>query len=307
MRWRRPRPLRAGDRVGVVAPAGAVDLEQLDRGTGVLRGLGFEVVEGEAVRGRWRYAAGTLDARARDLRAFWEDDAVAAIFCARGGAGAGWLAAGLDAGALASRPKAFVGYSDLTYLHSLLNARGLVTFHGPMVQSDFALGRFDEASLRAALSGEAPYEVGPGGMRPLRAGSAEGRLQGGCISILAASAGTPFAMRPDPEGTILFLEDVKERPFRVDRALLQLRASGALAGVRGVVFGDMLGCQPEDGADYALEDVLLGALDGLPGPVAIGLSSGHTENPNVTLPFGARARLTCAGAGARLEILEEAS
>jgi muramoyltetrapeptide carboxypeptidase len=273
----------------------------------VLRRLGFEVVEGEAVRARWRYAAGTVDARTRDLCAFWEDDSVAGLFCARGGAGAGWLAAGLDADAFAARPKALVGYSDLTYLHSLLNARGLVTFHGPMVASDFALGRYDEASLRAALSGEPPYEVGPGGMRPLRAGSAEGRLQGGCISILAAAAGTPFAMRPDPGGTILFLEDVKERPFRLDRALLQLRASGALEGVRGVVFGDMLECQPMEADGYALEDVLLGALEGLEVPVAIGLSSGHTENPNVTLPLGARARLTCAGGGARLEILEEAS
>jgi muramoyltetrapeptide carboxypeptidase len=307
LRWTRPRPLRAGDRVGIVAPAGAVDVEALDRGLDVLRGLGFEVVEGGAVRDRWRYAAGTLDARVRDLRAFWADESIAAIVCARGGAGAGWIAAGLDGAALAARPKAFVGYSDLTYLHSLLNAHGLVTFHGPMVAADLALGRLDEASWRNALGGEPPYEVGPGAMRPLRAGSAEGRLQGGCISILAAAAGTPFAMRPDPAGTVLFLEDVKEKPFRLDRALLQLRASGALQGVRGVVFGDMLGCEAEGGADYRLEDVLLGALDGLEVPVAIGLSSGHTENPNVTLPLGARARLTCAGGGARLEILEEAA
>ena len=93
----------------------------------------------------------------------------------------------------------------------------------------------------------------------------------------------------------------------LDRALLQLRASGAFAGVRGVVFGDMLGCAPPASADYALEDVLLGALDGLGVPIALGLSSGHTKNPNVTLPFGARARLTCAGDAARLEILEEAA
>jgi muramoyltetrapeptide carboxypeptidase len=291
----------------VVAPAGAVPVEDLERGLDALRGLGFDVVVGDAVRGRWRYAAGTLEARMRDLLRLWADDRVAAVFCARGGAGAGWLAAGLDGAALAARPKAFAGYSDLTYVHSVLNAHGLATFHAPMVASDFALGRFDEASFRAALMGEPPFEIAPGRMRPLRAGSAEGRLQGGCISILAAAAGTPFAMRPDPEGTILFLEDQKERPFRLDRALLQLRASGALQGLRGVVFGDMLECQPEGGADYSLEDVLLGALDGLEVPVAIGLSSGHTENPNVTLPFGSRARLTCAGDGARLEILEEAA
>jgi muramoyltetrapeptide carboxypeptidase len=307
VKWRRPPPLRAGDRVGVVAPAGAVDPEQLDRGMQALRGLGFDVVEGRAVRERWRYAAGPMESRMRDLHAFWADDSVAAIFCARGGAGAGWIAAGLDGAALAARPKAFVGYSDLTYLHSLLNAHGLVTYHGPMVASDFAHGLVHDASLRAALFDATSFAVGEGALRPLRAGSAEGRLQGGCMSILSAAAGTPFAMRPDPDGTILFLEDVNERPFRLDRALLQLRASGALQGVRGVVFGEMLGCQPEEGADYSLEDILLGALSGLEAPVAIGLSSGHVENPNVTLPLGARARLTCAGGEARLEILEEAA
>ncbi len=291
----------------MIAPAGAVDVDPLERGVRTLRGLGLDVVEGESVRGRWRYTAGPLEARVRDLQGFWHDDSVAGIVCARGGAGAGWMAAGLDGAALAARPKVFMGYSDVTYLHSVLNAHGLVTFHGPMVATDFADARYDEASLRSALFGEGAYATGDDDMLPLRAGTGEGRLQGGTISILAAAAGTPFAMRPDPEGTILFLEDQKERPYLLDRALLQLRASGAFAGVRGVVFGDMLGCAPPASADYALEDVLLGALDGLGVPIALGLSSGHTKNPNVTLPFGARARLTCAGDAARLEILEEAA
>ena len=307
MRWTRPRPLRAGDRVGVIAPAGAVDADRLDRGERALRGLGLEVVEGESARGRWRYTAGPLEARVRDLQGFWHDDSVAGIVCARGGAGAGWLAAGLDGASLAARPKAFMGYSDVTYLHSVLNAHGLVTFHGPMVATDFADERYDEASLRAALFGEGAYATGEDDMVPLRSGAGEGRLQGGTISILAAAAGTPFALRPDPEGTVLFLEDVNEAPFRLDRALLQLRASGAFDGLRGVVFGDMLSCSSPAAADYALEDVLLGAFDGLDVPIALGLSSGHTKNPNVTLPFGARARLVCAGDAARLEILEEAA
>ena len=291
----------------MIAPAGAVEAERLDRGIDALRGLGFDVVEGSAVRGKWRYTAGPLDARVRDLQAFWDDDAVAAIFCARGGAGAGWIAAGLDGAALAARPKTFMGYSDLTYLHCVLNAQGLVTFHGPMVASDFAVQRYEETSFRAAILGEGGYATTDDDMSPVHSGEGEGRLQGGCISILAAAAGTPFAMRPAEEGTILFLEDVQEKPFRLDRALLQLRASGAFEGLRGVVFGDMLGCLPPPGAGYALEDVLLGALAGIDVPVAIGLSSGHTKNPNVTLPFGARARLTCSGGGARLEVLEEGS
>lgn len=304
--WTRPRALRPGDRVGVCAPAGAVDLERLDRGVQTLRAIGFEVVVGDAVRARARFTAGTIEERLRDLQMLWADDSVKGIVCARGGAGAGSLLPRLDVESMVARPKVFMGYSDITFLHSLLNSHGLVTFHGPMVAvgNDLADGRYDEASLRAGLLGEGkPYATGPDDILALSPGAAEGRLQGGCISILASAAGTPWAMRPDPEGTILFLEDKNEPPYRLDRALMQLRASGAFATARGIVFGDMQDCNPNHGADHTLVDVLLDALAGIDVPIAIGLSSGHTRNPNVTLPFGARARLTC-GDEARFEILE---
>jgi muramoyltetrapeptide carboxypeptidase len=261
-------------------------------------------VVGDAVRSRYRFTAGTVEERVRDLQALWADDSVAGIICARGGAGAGGVAASLDGAAMAARPKVFMGYSDITFLHSLLNSHGLVTFHGPMVATDLSEGRYDEASLRATLfPGGSGYATAPDDILPIRAGTAEGRLQGGCISILAAGAGTPWGLRPDPEGTIIFLEDVDERPFRLERALLQLRASGAFSTARGIVFGDMQGCNPPHGAEYTLQDVILDALKGIDVPIAIGLSSGHTRNPNVTLPFGARARLTCAD-DARFEVLE---
>jgi muramoyltetrapeptide carboxypeptidase len=140
---------------------------------------------------------------------------------------------------------------------------------------------------------------------PLRGGHGEGVVRGGCLSILAAAAGTPWALASGGEDTILFLEDVDERPYRIDRMLLQLRESGALAGVRGVVFGDMKGCAPRLDEPYRLEEVLLEALDGLDVPVALGLSSGHTSSPAVTLPLGVRARLRC-GERASFEVLEAA-
>lgn len=315
MKWTRPRALRPGDRVGVCAPASVVDLEGLDRGVAALESFGLDVAVGDAVRTRWRFAAGTIEDRFRDLQAFWEDDSVAGIFCARGGGGGARVAVRLDGAAMAARPKVFVGYSDITFFHSLLNGHGLVTFHGPMVaKHDLAEDLVDTASFRAALFGEgAPYQTAPGALRVLRSGTAEGRLQGGCISILASGVGTPLALRPDPEGTILFLEDIYEAPYRVDRALMQLRASGAFDTARGIVFGDMQDCNPAQGEDYTLADVILEALAGLDVPIAIGLSSGHTRHPNVTLPFGVRGRLTCgpaaagkAGGGgeARLEVLE---
>jgi muramoyltetrapeptide carboxypeptidase len=302
---RRPPALRPGDRIGVCAPAGAVDGEALDRGLAALRALGFDVVEGESVRARSLFAAGTAAARVRDLQALWDDDSVAGIVCARGGAGAGAVAGAIDGGALAARPKVFMGYSDVTQLHTLLNAEGLVTFHGPMVAKDFAEGLHDEASLRAALGATGGWTAGAA--RTLRAGEAWGTLLGGCLSVLGASAGTPWALQPDTKGTILFLEDLNEPPYRLHRTLTQLRASGAFAGVRGVLFGEMKDCGARD-VPYTLEDVLLDALSaGLDVPVAIGLPSGHTTGSNVTLPLGVRAHLSCPSAApARLDILEAA-
>jgi muramoyltetrapeptide carboxypeptidase len=304
VKWTRPRALRPGDRVAVCAPSSAVDLTGLDRGVSALRAAGLEVVIGEEVSRVHHFKAGTVEGRLRDLQSFWDDDSIAGIFGARGGGGGCWVASRLDGAAMAARPKVLVGYSDLTFLHSLLNRHGLVTFHGPMVaRHDFAEGLVDEASLRAALFGESRYATAPDDMLALRDGTAEGTLQGGCLSILASGAGTPLAMEPDPAGTILFLEDLHEAPYRIDRHLFQLRASGAFEGVRGIVFGDMQGCNPPIGAGFTLTDVILESLAGLDVPIAIGLSSGHTTNKNVTLPFGARARLTC-GDAARLEILE---
>jgi muramoyltetrapeptide carboxypeptidase len=173
-----------------------------------------------------------------------------------------------------------------------------------MVAWEFATGSYDAPSFLAALAGDGPpYRTEPGELAPLRKGEAEGRLRGGCLSILAAAAGTPWGLTTEGEPTILFMEDVDEKPFRIDRMLMQLRHSGALDGVRGIVFGDMKGCSPPFDAGYGLEEVLLQSLAGLDVPVAIGLSSGHTSSPNVTLPLGARARLAC-GEDARFEVLE---
>jgi muramoyltetrapeptide carboxypeptidase len=130
-------------------------------------------------------------------------------------------------------------------------------------------------------------------------------LRGGCLSLLAAACGTPWAFSTAGEDTVLFLEDLDEAPYRVDRLLCQLREAGAFDRVRGIVFGDMKGCSPSVNDDYGLEDVLLSALEGLDIPIALGLSSGHTSSPMITLPFGVRARLDC-GESADFRVLESA-
>ena len=307
MTWTRPRALRTGDVVGVCAPGGAVDAARLDKGIAELRAMGFEVRAGEGLRERSRFAAGNVERRLAELQGLILDDAVAGIICARGGAGAGWLLPRLDAELLRAHPKVFIGYSDITLLHLYWNRLGVVTFHGPMVAWELATRAYDRASLLAAVAGQgAPYASDADELVPLRAGTAEGTLRGGCLSLLAAAAGTPWALRTGGEPTLLFIEDVDERPYRIDRLLMQLRLSGALDDVVGIVFGDMKGCAPALDADYSLEDVILEALGGVEVPIALGLSSGHTPHPFVTLPLGVKARLACEGDDARFEVLESA-
>ncbi len=302
----RPRALRSGDLVGIAAPAGPVDERDLRRGAAELESLGFAVSIPEGLLERRGFTAGTLDRRRGELERLLADETVAAIWCARGGAGAGRLLWRLDEDLVRAHPKVLVGYSDITYLHLYFARLGLTSLHGPMVAHELAASTYDRASLRHALTGEGrPYVAGEDDLVPLRGGDGEGVLRGGCLSILAAAAGTPWALAPEGEDTILFLEDVDERPYRIDRMLLQLRESGAFAGVKGVVFGDMKGCAPRLDEPYGLEDVLLEALDGLEVPVALGLSSGHTSSPAVTLPLGVKARLRC-GERATFEVLEAA-
>jgi muramoyltetrapeptide carboxypeptidase len=304
---RKPRALKPGDLIGVAAPAGPVEEDRLGRGVAELERLGFAVRVADGVLERRGFTAGTAENRLQQLHGLFADPAVAAVACARGGAGTIQLLPHLDRDLMRENPKVLLGYSDVTLLHLEMERLGITSLHGPMVARGLDEGEagYDRASLWHGLTGKGTlYESGEDDLLPLADGTAEGVLRGGCLSMLAAAAGTPWAMRTLDEPTILFLEDVDEKPYRVDRMLRQLRASGALQGVTGVVFGDMKGCAPGFHEDYALEDVLLEALDGLDVPVALGLSSGHTAHPNVTLPFGVRARLECMGGEASFTVLE---
>jgi muramoyltetrapeptide carboxypeptidase len=292
--------------VAVCAPSSVVDAERLAEGLRALEALGLQPYVPAGAYARELFMAGPAAQRAADLHAAFEDDSVAGVVCARGGAGLLQLLPQLDLERLLAHPKVLLGYSDVTPLHAALNARGLVTFHGPMVASDFAeAGRVHRESLLAAVMGEGQrYASAPGELSPLHAGIGEGVLLGGCLSLLSAQAGTPWALRPWAD-TLLFIEDVNERPYRVDRMLWQLRASGAFEHVRGIVLGEMAGCEAGADVAYRLADVVRGALAGLDVPVALGLRSGHVSRGNVTLPFGVRARLACEGQRAEFAVLED--
>jgi muramoyltetrapeptide carboxypeptidase len=225
---------------------------------------------------------------------------VKAIICARGGYGCNYLLPKIDLHLVRSNPKIFCGCSDVTTLLTYLcDAAGLVTFHGPMLNVDVRPDGVDEASWSAAFMSGASYqrEFAAEEVEALVPGEAEGMLYGGCLSLLCASLGTPYEI--ETRGTILFIEDLAEPAFRIDRMLMHLKLAGKFDEVRGLIFGEMLNCGPRNGGDYTLQQVVQRVVGDLGIPVAYGLKSGHVSRGNITLPFGVHATLS-AGANVSL-------
>jgi muramoyltetrapeptide carboxypeptidase len=303
----KPRALRPGDRVGIVAPASNLKREMLEAGCDGLRRAGYEPFYFESILERDLYFAGSVERRARELEDMFARDDIRAILCARGGYGSNYLPLTLDPKKIVPHAKILVGYSDITTLVCCMaDSANFVTFHGPMVTKDFAVADgLDLESWQNAVGGAAEWRIAEGsGARPLAPGQAEGILYGGCLSMLVASLGTPHEIRT--AGTILFMEDVATKPYQIDRMLMQLKLAGKLKDVRGIVFGEMLDCRQGPDQDYTLEDVILRIVEDLRIPVAFGLRSGHVSRANITLPIGVQARLTVDDA-VELRILEAAT
>ncbi len=303
----KPRALRPGDKVGIVAPASNVNPEMLEAGCNGLRRAGYEPFYFESILDRDLYFAGSVERRARELEDMFARDDIRAIVCARGGYGSNYLPLTLDPKKIVFHPKILVGYSDITTLVCCMaDSANFVTFHGPMVAKDFAVADgLDLESWQNAVGGAAEWSIAEGsGARPLAPGQAEGILYGGCLSMLVASLGTQHEIRT--AGTILFIEDVATKPYQIDRMLMQLKLAGKLKDVRGMIFGEMLDCRQGPDQDYTLEDVILRIVEDLRIPVAFGLRSGHVSRANITLPIGVRARLTVDDA-VELRILEAAT
>jgi muramoyltetrapeptide carboxypeptidase len=284
--------VRRGSRVAVVSPASYPQPDRLAKGVETLGRLGFVPSVGrQALSKANHYFAGSAQARLDDLHAAFLNPAAGAIFCSRGGYGSNYLLEGLDLGLVREHPKPFIAHSDMTCMQTwLLDQVGLVSFHGPMVAGDFsAPDGVDETSLLAALGGERWFVGEPAGLRTLIPGKANGVLYGGCLTLLAASLGTPYA--PRTEGKLLFLEDRDVKPYQLDRLLRQMILAGKFEGVTGIIFGEMLDCVAPGQKNSILDDVILRVLDWFQGPIAIGLRSGHASRRNVTLAFGIEAEL----------------
>jgi muramoyltetrapeptide carboxypeptidase len=289
-----PEPLQFGDTVAVVAPSGPVEPEILSSGVTFLKQKGFRVIEGFHVCERNGYLAGTDDQRCTDLNAMLHNPVVRGIFFARGGYGAMRLLEDLDLESVRNDPKLLVGMSDATALQlSLLTRCGLISFSGPMIAGQVGAGldAVSEESLIRALTepidGRNLLEPMEMDTRVLRPGRAGGILVGGCLSLVTALLGTGHS--PDYSGTILFLEDVNEPSYRLDRMLIHLKLAGVLDKIGGLVAGHFLGPTGED-LSTEINRILLDVMEDNPIPVLTRVPHGHTL-PNLTMPHGAPVRL----------------
>ena len=220
-----------------------------------------------------------------------EDPGVAAIFCARGGYGSGHLLEHFSSDEILRNPKILCGASDITMLLNVFVNAGVVGFHGPMVATVLNQGpeAYDRDVLLGMLVDGDKTRFPTLGTKIVREGEAEGRLLGGCLSLLVSTLGTDWEI--DTAEGLLFLEDVDAKPYQVDRMLTHLKQAGKLDQICGLVFGEMLGCRQHPNQGYELEELVSDFFAPWGVPVLFGFPSGHTSRPNVVLPFGVRARL----------------
>ncbi len=283
----RPKRLPPGGTIGVIAPAGRVAADDLHRGVICLEQSGFKVILGRNLEKSHRYFSGVDRDRATDFLEMMQNKEVDAVFCARGGSGSARIIPYLDRIDFLP-PKIVVGASDITTLLLYLAKRhGLVTFHGPMVATQFGKETplsitEQKAYLFKVLSGE-KVEMHAAGMMALKPGRADGLLTGGCITMICTTIGTPYEI--NTEDRILFIEDIGEAPYRIDRMLCYLKTLNKFNHIRGLVVGQMPGCQPE-----VLPEIILEVLHDFDFPILFGFPSGHGE-ALFTLPFGTDVRL----------------
>lgn len=304
----KPPPLEPGNAVRVVAPASPVKEDALRRGCAELERLGYRVKWDPRVLARQAYFAGSAEERLAKLLFALDGNESQAVFCARGGYGAGYLLDRLEPRRF-KFPKVFVGFSDITLLQLFFwRKKRWVTFYGPMVAAGLDKGAnvpggYDSESFQQALT-----QTSHGWKLDLRGetlcfGRAEGTIIGGCLTLVEATLGTPWEIQTG--GSILLLEDCTMKPYQVDRALIHLRQAGKFKGVRAMVLGEFPECDPPSAGDPTVRNVFERIVEPLKIPAVWGAPVGHTPRAMLTVPLGVKARLVAQGSGS-LEILEPA-
>lgn len=296
----KPKRLKTGDTVAVIAPASGLSRESFDNALKNLESLGLKTKVGKSARGNRGFLAATDKERLDDLHWAFSDKEISAVWCVRGGYGAGRLLPDIDYNLIRKNPKILIGYSDITAFHlAISNNTGLVTFHGPVAASE--LSDYTKKHVTNVLMNpSAPYKIELSEYNKANAsnlfktetivgGKCRGKLIGGNLSLLSALAGTPFALA-NLKGKILFIEDVGEQPYRIDRMLTQLRQSADLRSLAGIALGIFEDCNPRAKDTQTLLDVVKDRLGDLSIPVVYGLSFGHIRD-QFTIPVGIEAEL----------------
>lgn len=291
-----PAPLRDGDRIAIVSPSGPVDSALVYAAADTLRGQGYRVDIFPSALGKCGQYAASDSARLADLSAALTDSTVRAILCSRGGYGAVHLLDSLSALPLECDPKWLIGFSDISALHALLASRSIASIHGNMCKH-IALGPDDEdnATFLAMLRGYRPaYEFAPDSLN--RCGQASGRLLGGNLAVIAELINTPYdVIQP---GTILFIEDVEEPIYKIERIMYQLRLSGVLPRLGGLIVGQFTGYRPNDSYE-TMERMIADMTAPYTYPVAFNVPIGHVDH-NVPVIQSAEVTLTVTPEGTSL-------
>ena len=300
----RPEALEHGDTIGLVAPASPFSMEAMQKGAQALEALGFTVRYDESIFDGGAYLAGDDERRAGELMAMFADPQIHGIFSVRGGYGSSRILDRLDIDLIRNNPKVLVGYSDITVLlNYIVQEAGIITFHGPLVTE---MGKMDgptrDTMLRTVTSTEPLGTITIPGPVGIKTGEAEGPLVGGSLTLIANTLGTPYEL--DTCGKILLLEEIGERPYRIDRLLTHLGMAGKFDDAAGIVLGEFVDCaEPGSEASVPIEKILGDVLADFDGPVLAGLPVGHGRT-NITLPLGVHVRLD-ANSGT-LDFLESA-
>ncbi|WNC16148.1 LD-carboxypeptidase [Brevibacillus brevis] len=300
------KALRAGDTIGVVATSSPATEEVLVKSIAVLESWGYKVkVSGTCRETYGGYLAGTPEQRAFELNAMFADDEVDGIMCMRGGYGAPQILSLLDYDCIAQNPKLFIGYSDITALHAAFGQQaGLATLHGPMATSDIAHGLNDWSKQYLMRAMTRPEPLGqilnpPGEeLVCLVEGVASGPIVGGNLALVAALMGTPFQL--DTRGKLLFLEDIDEEPYRIDRMLTQLALGGLFDDCAGVIIGTWTDCEPKKREGFTVWDVFQNIVIPFQKPTIWNVQIGHGTT-NMALPLGVEATLDASGCRLTIE------
>lgn len=284
------KKLKKGDTIGIIAPASCTTYEKVLEAKKNIEDMGYQVILGECTKKQWYSYAGTDEERAEEINSFFADKNIDAIICMRGGYGSNRLIELLDFEVIKRNPKIFVGYSDITTLHIALNEKAnLITFHGPMAVSNFT-GNYNRDTYEnfiEILSNSRDKQSIKNitkELKVLNEGRAKGKLVGGNLATLIATLGTEYDL--DYNGKILFLEDVGEKTYKIDRFLNQLKKHGVFEKIEGLVLGDFKNCIQDSEKDMTLLEVFQNYFKELKKPVIYNFESGHSE-PMLTLPLGA--------------------